>query len=71
MSKETDNILTIENLKTYFQVGKVKGKTVHVRAVDGVSLAIKGELWAWWEGIRFWQEHPGLYGHGHVSAYGR
>ena len=20
-------------------------------------------LWAWW-GIRFWQEHPGLYGHG-------
>ena len=25
MSKETDNILTIENLKTYFQVGKVKG----------------------------------------------
>ena len=38
-------IMTIENLKTYFLVGKEKGEPINVKAVDGVDLEIKkGEV---------------------------
>ena len=38
-------IMNIENLKTYFLVGKAKGEPINVKAVDGVDLEIKkGEV---------------------------
>jgi len=41
----TETILEVQNLKTYFSVGKAEGKPLFVKAVDGVSLKVKrGEI---------------------------
>ena len=40
-----NELLTVKNLKTYFQVKKSKNNPIYVKAVDGVSFGIKkGEI---------------------------